>query len=139
MSSGELAESGLEVVITPLKNGRVKLELINDQGEVIHTNEHKNRNSARASATFWVKKHYAIDTVEVPSQALVPVEKPKRKSPTPKTRPMSIANMVKTIEGEAMRHDAAAADHRMKADDLEMQAKRLRAALNVLQEGDGLG
>ena len=136
-SGGYLDSTGLDVVITDLRNGRVFLELKDDTG-VIYSNEYKNRASARTSAAYWAKSNYGLEHTEVveveeEEELPAPKAKPKRKSTKPLQR---VSNIIMSLTAQADRHEVEAIDLRAQAEKLEREAKKLRAAVDALTEGD---
>jgi hypothetical protein len=123
---------GLDLVLTPQRDGRVKAELLDDVGNIIQAGNYKNESSAQSSMTTWIKRHYQVEGV---------ISKPKPKPPPkPKPRPLGpgTAQMLEMMDARADDNDAKAISLRQEAESLEMEAKRLRSALEVLKEGNGL-
>jgi hypothetical protein len=120
---------GLDLVLTPQRDGRVQAELLDEQGETLFTNTYANENSAQSSVRGWLKKRYQAEQIT--------------STPKPKPRPRSLgpgtAAMIEMMDARADDNELQALAKRQEAEALETEAKRLRAALEVLRgDTDGL-
>ena len=124
--SEEALTRGLDLVLTETSKGRCLAELVEPTGKVLYSREYKNIGSARASVSLWMKRHLGAQEV--------------RATKRPAARPLGPATsqMVEFLDARADDNELRAVAMRQEAEELEREAKRIRAAVDVLRESDGL-
>jgi hypothetical protein len=109
---------GLDVAVTQEANGWHAIATDPTGTVVFDRAGYKTLQSAKAGVNYWVKGHY---------------KRPGRQAGPPS----SADQLVKTMEATADRNEAQSVLLRQQAETLEADAKRLRAAIDVLRGPNG--
>jgi hypothetical protein len=120
---------GMDLALTPRKDGRIDAELLDGDGGTLFTSDYATEGSALSSVRAWILKHYqAEEIVTTPKPKPVPKPRPRPLGPAPD-------QLVDMMDARADDNEARAVQMRQEAEALEMEAKRLRAAVDVMREG----
>jgi len=123
------ARAGLDARLTDEPDGRVRLTLTDDSGQVVFDKHYANAESARVQSRRWVQQNYSVDTQEVPKP-------PKPPKPRARTLGWQPSHMIQMMRDRADDNEERAIEARQQADHLEAEAKRLRVAADELAGPD---
>lgn len=120
-------ELGLTMVTESIHKGNWRVRLMTDSGAVLLDKDgYLSEHGARAGASRYLRENYATPVADDP-----PVEATEP-APSAKPRETQVDVWQRRIQKEADDMEAKAIDLREKANTLEDEAKRLRAAADVL-------